>query len=110
MSDIELQQDVLARWILNETYLWAHCRSTAPEDNPTAEYEAIYHIGFNREQKLFVLHLLDSTEVPVDFVVGRGVLEDDRIVFRFDYEDTPFLFEFAWDPQERRWDLLQIFE
>ena len=110
MGDIDLHQDVLARWILNETYLWVHCRSTAPEENPTAEYEAVYHIGYNTDQGLFVMHLLDTTEVPVDCVVGRGVLEDDRIVFRFDYEDTPFLYEFACDPQESRWDLLQTFE
>lgn len=110
MGKVDLQQEVLARWILNDTFLWMNCTSNAPESNPTADYEAIYHLGFNTEHRLFIMHLLDTTEVPIDCTVGRGVLENNRIVFRFDYEDKPFLYEFAWDGREHSWDLLQTYE
>jgi hypothetical protein len=42
MGAINLQQDVTARWILNDTFVLMHCRSNTPHDNPIADYEAIY--------------------------------------------------------------------
>ncbi|MGD8865527.1 MAG: hypothetical protein PVI81_08040 [Anaerolineales bacterium] len=110
MGEIKLHQEILAHWILNDTFLRMHCKSDTSTDNPTAEYEAVYHIGYNPDEDLFIMHLLDTTEVPVDCVVGRGVLEENRIAFRFEYEDTPFLYEFKWAPGARTWDLVQTFE
>ena len=110
MGEIELRQDVTARWVLDDSFLWMHCRSTAPEDNPTARYEAVYHIGYNPAAGQCVMHLLDTTEVPTECTMGRGVQEGNRVTFRFEYKDTPFLYTFEYDPTHDRWHLPQTYE
>ncbi|MGD2058581.1 MAG: hypothetical protein PVI04_07585 [Anaerolineales bacterium] len=110
MGEIKLRQEILAHWILNDTFLRMHCRSNTSADNPTAEYEAVYHLGYNADEDVIVMHLLDTTEVPTECTVGRGVLEGNRVIFRFDYEDTPFLYTFEYDPTHDRWHLPQTYE
>lgn len=110
MGNVALSQNVTADWMLGGTFVVMYCRSTAPEDNPTAGYEAVYHLGFNRETHQFVMHLLDTTEVPTACVVGLGRRDGHRIPFLFQYGDTPFTNTFSWDAEQDRWTFLQTYE
>lgn len=110
MGEIDLLQEVTARWILDDSFLWMHCRSTAPEENPTAKYEAVYHIGYNRDTGQCVMHLLDTTEVPTDCTVGLGALEADQVTFRFEYDDATFFYQFEYDRDDDSWHLPQTYE
>ena len=46
------------------------------QEMPTAEgttpYEALYHIGYNEQQDVYVLHLLDTFGVGATCNVGVG--------------------------------------
>lgn len=110
MGEVDLHQEVDCAWTLGNRFLWMYFKSTAPEDNPTSSYEAVYHIGFNENEDLYVMHLLDTTEVSVECVVGRGRREGHRIPFLFEYEDTDFFNVLGWEPQEEKWTFRQTFE
>jgi hypothetical protein len=110
MGNVDLHQEVTANWILGGKFLLMQFKSTTPEDNPTSNYEAVYHIGFNEEENVYVLHLLDTTEVPLNCVVGRGKRNGDSIPFLFEYGDTKFFNVFAWDSDENTWSFHQTFE
>ncbi len=103
MGEIDLRQDVICRWILGGMFLWMYFKSTTPEGNPTSNYEAVYHIGFNEDDATYILHLLDTTEVPTDCVVGRAKLKANSLAFLFNYEDADFYNVFTWHPGEQKW-------
>ncbi|MEJ2013419.1 MAG: hypothetical protein P8X64_14490 [Anaerolineales bacterium] len=110
MRDVRLQQEVKARWVLGHKYVSMHFKSTTPDDNPTSQYEAIYHIGFNADEDLYVFHLLDTTDVPVICDMGLGKRDGNRIPFLFDYEGTMFINVLTWHPDEVRWTFDQEYE
>jgi len=107
MGEVELRQHVQARWVLGGRFLWMHCKSETGPDNPTAEYEAIYLFGYNREEDTFVMHLLDTTEVPTTCVLGRASREGDRLPFVFDYGAVQFINELSWNPDRDGWSFHQ---
>lgn len=110
MGDVTLQQKVTAKWVLGGTFLWMYFTSTTPEDNPTAGYEAVYHLGFNEAEQIFVMHLLDTTEVPTECVMGRGKREGNSIPFVFEYGTTNFCNTFVWHPERDSWSFRQTYE
>lgn len=110
MGEVDLRQHVAVGWTLGGKFLRMYFDSDTPVGNPTTDYEAVYHIGFDEEQGVYVLHLLDTTEVPLECVVGLGKREGNRIPFLFQYGDTRFLNVFIWEPEEERWRFLQTFE
>jgi hypothetical protein len=110
MGEVDLHQQVAVEWTLGGKFLRMYFESDAPEGNPTSEYEAVYHIGFDEEEGIYVLHLLDTTEVPLECVVGLGKRRGNRIPFLFPYGDTKFFNIFIWEPEQKRWRFLQTFE
>lgn len=110
MGAVGLRQEVTAAWTLGGKFLRVYFNSVAPADNPTADYEAVYHIGFNEREQLYVMHLLDTTEVPTACVVGLGRRNGNRLPFLFAYGDTPFTNTFIWLPQQGSWRFLQTYE
>ncbi|MGA9533743.1 MAG: DUF1579 family protein [Anaerolineales bacterium] len=109
MGEVELRQHVQARWVLGNRFLWMHCKSETGPDNPTADYEAIYHFGYNRAESLFVMHLLDTTEVPTTCVLGRGRRDGDHVPFLFEYGDTDFFNTLSWYPERDAWTFHQTY-
>lgn len=110
MGEVELRQRVRARWVLGGQYLWMHCRSETAPDNPTAEYESIYHFGYNQAEDLYVMHLLDTTEVPTTCILGRANRVADRLPFVFDYGTIEFVNELRWHPDRDGWSFHQTYE
>lgn len=110
MGEVDLRQDVTSRWVLGGSFMQMNFESITPEGNPTADYAAVYHIGYSRDDGLYVLHLLDTTEVPTECVMGLGRREGQSIAFRFVYPDAAFTNRFTWVPEPGRWDFLQTFE
>jgi hypothetical protein len=110
MGQVPLVQEVVAEWTLGGTFLRMVFRSITPDDNPTSGYEAVYHIGFNEAEQLFVMHLLDTTEVPTACVVGLGRREGNRIGFLFAYGETAFTNALSWQPERDTWRFLQTYE
>jgi hypothetical protein len=110
MGDVELHQSVAAQWILGGTYMWMHFQSVTPADNPTADYEAVYHIGYNKEHRLYVMHLLDTTEIPLTCAMGRCRRDANALPFLFEYGGSKFFNTFEWHPQTEHWSFLQTYE
>ena len=110
MGNVKLQQDVEARWVLGHRYVSMYFNSTTPEDNPTSNYEALYHIGFNTDENLYVFHLFDTSDVPIKCDMGLGKREGNRIPFLFDYDGTNFFNILIWHPDERKWTFVQEYE
>jgi hypothetical protein len=107
MGDVPLEQQVRAEWVLSGIYVRMHCLSTTTGENPTVGYEAIYHLGYNASHALYVMLLLDTTEIPVSCVVGLGRRSGDSLPFLFEYGETRFYNTFTWHPGEDRWSFLQ---
>jgi hypothetical protein len=110
MGEVELRQEVRSKWVLCDTFVRMHFRSVTPVSNPTSNYEAIYHIGYNGESQTYVLHLLDTTEVPLVCVMGHGTRNGNTVPFVFEYAETKFVNTFAWDPNRDTWRFLQTYE
>jgi len=110
MGEIELRQLVTAKWILGDTFLWMHSRSVTPQENPTYKYEAVYHLGYNENEQTYVMHLLDTTEVPLKCVVGLGERAGNTLPFLFEYGQTKFFNTFVWHPEDSKWSFHQTFE
>lgn len=108
MGEVELHQRVTARWTLSGTFVEMELVSEVPADNPTHDYSAVYYFGYNVEASVYVMYLLDSTEVPLDFVVGLAKREANRLPFLFEYQDVDFLNIFEWLPAEDSWTSRQI--
>jgi len=110
MGKIELHQEVSARWVLGHQYISLYCKSIADDENPTADYEALYHIGYNPDEDLFIFHLLDTTGVPIVCNVGLGRRDGNHIPFVFEYQDGNFINDLTWHPAERRWTFRQEYQ
>ncbi len=110
MGEVALRQEVTARWIPGDKFLWIYFKLDTPEGNPTSDYEAVYHLGFNEADQIYIMHLLDTTEVPNECVVGRGRRQGDSIPFLFDYGSTRFLYVFSWHPDRDSWSFRQTYE
>lgn len=110
MGEVELRQEVASRWVLGRKFMQMDFHSIAQRENPTASYEAVYHVGYNRQEGLYVLHLLDTTEIPIECTVGLGRRVGQSIPFRFAYDDAIFTNTFTWQPEQSMWRFLQMFE
>jgi hypothetical protein len=110
MGDVSLRQHVNAEWTLGKRFLRMYFTSIVEDDNPTAGYEAVYHIGYNEQNEVFVMHLLDTTEVPLTCDVGHGHRDGNDVAFAFKYGETPFINRFSWDPEAGRWTFLQTYQ
>jgi hypothetical protein len=66
-------------------------------------YEAVYYIGYNQKNDLYVMHLLDTFGVAYPYIAGIGKREDDSIPFVFDDGKTPFTNRFIWDAKKNEW-------
>lgn len=110
MGAVPLRQRVSARWTLSGKFLWLYFKSETEAGNPTNGYEAVYHLGYNQRTGMFMLYLLDTTEVPLDCVVGRGLRAGNRIPFLFEYPEAPFYNTFIWLPEQNRWRMEQTYE
>lgn len=59
---------------------------------------------------MFVMHLLDTTEIPTECVMGLGRREGNSIPFLFEYGQTPFTNTFTWHPDRDSWSFVQTYE
>jgi hypothetical protein len=109
MGEMPLQQSVVARWTLGGRFVEVRCQSTLPAEPGETLYEAVYHIGYNAERDRYVLHLLDSTSVPLTCTVGVGQRRGNVIPFAFTYPRSPFIYEFTWHPDVGEWSFVQTY-
>lgn len=110
MGEVGLHQQVDAEWTLGGTFIRMYFKSLTGESNPTSDYEAVYHIGYNAEHQVFVMHLLDTTEVPLNCVMGTGMRQANELPFIFEYGKTKFWNRFVWHPDTDSWSFIQSFE
>ena len=109
MGEVAIRQDVSCDWTVGSTFLRMYFKSTTSEDNPASDYEAVYHLGFNEDEQLYVMHLLDTTEVPTECVMGVGRREGNSIPFVFKYGQTEFTNTFTWQPEQDGWRFRQTY-
>jgi hypothetical protein len=110
MVESLIQQEVEGRWILGGVYLEMYFTSTVAAPQGQKPYEAVYFIGYNPENDLYVLHLLDSSGVGLGCITGIGKREGDSIPFVFQYADGPFTNRLTWDATHQEWRFEQTFE
>jgi len=105
MGNTPLRQSVTARWILNGLFVEMVFKSTLTG----SPYEAVYLIGYNSDEDVFVLNLFDTFGVSTKPSPGMGKRDEDSIPFIFDYADGPFTNHFIWDDQAQSWRFEQTF-
>jgi len=110
MGEVPLRQEVSAGRTLGGKFLRLYFKSVTPADNPTAAYEAVYYLGFNEREQMYVMYLLDTTEVPTACVPGLGRREGNAIPFLFAYGDTEFSNTLTWHPDRDTWTFRQTYE
>jgi len=110
MGDVPLHQQVRADWTLGGTFLRMYFKSLTGEDNPTSDYEAVYHIAYNENHQIFVMHLLDTTDIPLNCVMGTGTRQRNELPFLFEYGQTKFFNRFVWHPDTVSWTFIQSYE
>ena len=84
MGEFELRREVRSRWILQHTFVRMCFRSVTPVDNPTSNYKTICHLGYNDNDQTYVMHLLDTSEIPTECVMGRGIRSENELPFLFE--------------------------
>ena len=103
MGQTPLQQSVECHWVLGGLFVQLYFKSVLPTAEGTTPYEALYHIGYNEQQDVYVLHLLDTFGVGATCIVGVGKREGDSIPFVFGYEGGPFTNRLSWDAATVAW-------
>lgn len=103
MGETPLRQNVECRWSLGGLYVEMRFKSTLPASQDQLPYEAVYFIGYNPVSDRYVMHLLDTSGVPLICTVGIGLQEANAIPFVFEYEGGPFTNRFVWDSQNQIW-------
>lgn len=109
MGHTPLHQHVVGQWVLEETFMQMACRSTHAPQHGHKRYEALYHIGYNVEQDVYVLHLLDTFGVATACAVGVARRDGDTLPFVFNYASGPFTNCFIWEAAEASWRFVQTF-
>ena len=90
---------VTARWILNHQFLEIHEKDAAAQP----AYEAIALVGWDAVSERYVAHWIDIFGGRMSETIGYGIRSGDRIEFRFEYPDGPFLTTFTWSPEQHGW-------
>lgn len=103
MGDVPLRQSVEGKWTLGGLFVELYFKSTLPAPDGQKPYEAVYYVGYNAENAVYVLHLLDTFGVAQSCTVGLGQKEGDSIPFVFDYGGGPFTNRFTWDATKSEW-------
>ena len=103
MGDTPLRQHVSAVWTLGGLFLRVHCRSTLPTPHGQPPYEALYLIGHNEADDVYVLNLFDTFGVARRPVPGVGRQEGNSVPFVFEYDQGPWTNRFTWFPEKKSW-------
>ncbi|MCB9838175.1 MAG: DUF1579 family protein [Phycisphaeraceae bacterium] len=101
----DVVHDVTAEWVVGHQYLRFVELSREREDDGARAYEAIVLIGWDAQQDRYACLWLDSTGGSglVNGLIGYAAPSDDRLVFRYDYEDFNFRTVFIFDRDLDRW-------
>ena len=97
--------DVTVEWVLHHQFLRIHERDPKqpPAANGPLPYEAIVFVGYDNQNKRYVIHWMDIFGGQFSEPVGHGTRSGDSITFTFDYADGPFHTIFTWQPSAHTW-------
>jgi hypothetical protein len=109
MGDVPLRQTVEASWTLGGLFVEMYFKSILPAPDGQRPYEAVYYIGYNEQENVYVLHLLDTFGVGTGCVVGLGQRTGSSIPFVFNYAEGPFTNTLSWEPVNRAWTFEQTY-
>lgn len=110
MGQVPLHQTVTGVWTLGGLYVQLYFRSTLPESRPgRPPYEAVYFVGYQPTEDVYVLHQLDTSGVSTESYPGQARREADRLPFVFHYPSGPFTILFDWEPEAGAWRLEQTY-
>jgi len=93
---------VTAKWVLNHQFLEIHEKDAAAQP----AYEAIVLVGWDGVSERYVAHWIDIFGGRTSETIGYGIRSGDRIEFRLEYPDGPFLTTFHWSPEHGEWQWL----
>jgi len=103
MGTVELHQRCEGGWILQKNFFRMECRAVSPD---RSGYRAVYIIGYHTEKEQYLFHLFDTFGGDYAETIGRGVLNNNRIVFEFDYPQGAFRNTFVRNKADRDWKMV----
>ncbi len=103
MGSTPLHQAVVAHWVLAGRFVELRFTSMLPAPVGQPPYDALYFVGYDEREDLYVLHLLDTFGPEYSRWIGLGKREGEAIAFVFQYADGPFTNRFQWDPATQTW-------
>lgn len=101
MGSRNAKNSVEVQWVLNHQFLQIHMKDV----NTPAQYEALFTVGFNAEEKRYVAYWLDSFGGKYS-EKGYGTRESNSIMFVFPYPDGAVHNTFTWRPDSGAWHCL----
>ena len=90
---------ITGSWELKHQFFVLSFNDTAAKP----QYNARVYIGYNCEQKKYVVHWLDTFGGPFSETLGYGIKKDNDIEFSFNYPEGQFINKFSYDPATGSW-------
>ena len=109
MGATPLRQSVESKWTLGGLFVEMYFKSTLPAPEGQLPYEAVYYIGYNTDEDLYVMHWLDTFGVGLTSIPGHGKREGNTISFVFEYRAGPFINKFIRDEADDAWLFEQFY-
>jgi len=104
MGNKELHQSVSVEWTLNHQFLKIHTIDFDKKEDKSS-YESLYYIGWSKNRKKYVMHLIDTFGGDFSETLGIGTKNGKSICFEFNYKDGPFENIFYYDSQNDSWEM-----
>lgn len=109
MGVTPLQQSMESKWTLGGLFVEMYFQSTLPAREGQLPYEAVYYVGYNADEDLYVMHLLDTFGVGLTCIPGHGKREGNTLPFVFEYRAGPFINKFIRDEADDVWLFEQFY-
>src|SRR5215471_1043496 len=97
--------DITAEWVANHQYLRLHEVSREKAADGTPQYDALIHIGWDEEKKIYPIIFLDNFWNIGPEAIGAGTPGDNAL--RFVWKDAKgaigFTNDFLYDPKTDSW-------
>ncbi len=110
MGTTPLQQAVTVQWVLDRRFVELHFTSTIPTPEGQPPYQAIYFIGYDERDDIYVMHLLDTFGAGYSRMIGLGKRDGNTIPFVFQYAEGPFTNRLIWESSTQNWVFEQTYE
>jgi len=101
IGGLNISNHFTASWILNHQFI--ELNFTDVQSPPS--YMAKVSIGYDCISERYVVHWLDILGGRFSETLGYGTKTENKIEFRFEYPDGPFINQFIYSEKNNSWQL-----